>query len=184
MCDSSTHGDSVATAESRFVTKFYMIFIHLHPRDEAKKLNINGIVVCNGHITTNRLLVRLHPKIIRDGSWKNKSRRILEWFNIDFQTKVGITNLTFWTWKSWLLFITLQEKGHREFFFFATLRFEIFCLGILWVWCRKKVCTLKCLCAHQDAVWSWYIYRGYLGRCTKARLIYRRSVDPTFSRDW
>ncbi len=40
MCDSS------ATAESRFpVTTFEMIFIHLHPREEGKKMNTVFLVI-------------------------------------------------------------------------------------------------------------------------------------------
>ena len=71
--------------------------------------------------------------------------------------KVGIIrhyviNLTFWTWKSSLLFITFQEKPrpqHRDFFYFFILfslqrwDFRFFCLAfrcnlLSQVWWRKK----------------------------------------------
>ncbi len=126
--DSSVLSDSVVTAESWFLkTTFYTIFIHLHPSDEAKNLNSNN------QITTNRPLQT--PKV-----FKMEAEMKADNLQNDFWTKVGIINLTFWTSKSLLLFITLQEKATRNIFCHSDILHLFRCTLM-----KKQIGTLKCL---------------------------------------
>ena len=139
----------------------------------------------NEHITTNRPSSFNH-QIFKDGSWKNESRWISKWFS-------ELVNLTFWTLKIFThhALATLHQatrKGHGEFLF-ATERFLIFWLGVLW-WRKKKcfpsIAFLFSLSSKHDAVRSrscWYIDQGHLGRFTEVDQL-TDVGGSTFSPDW